>query len=96
MDGPLLMTFKLFSVFEDHVEVATNICMQVLWEVFIFISLGQFPRCRIGASYGKSVLKFIRNCQSGFLKCCVISMTQCFENETLILRQCRFPRGCKK
>lgn len=42
MDGPLLMTFKLFSGFEDHVEVATNICMQVLWEEFILISLGQF------------------------------------------------------
>ena len=66
------MTFKLFSVFEDHVEVVTNICMQALREVFIFISLGQFLRCRIGAFYGKSVLKFIRNCQKCFFKMAVL------------------------
>ena len=56
-----------------------NIHVQVFLWTYIFTSLGYITRSRIAKSYGKSMFKLLKNCQTVFQSICTIlhSFQQC-------------------
>ena len=45
-------------------NAAMEICAYVSWENICFHTLGYVPKSEVSGSYGNSISKFLRNCQS--------------------------------
>lgn len=59
-------TSRLLSSFSNYEKTAIDICMNVFMWIQIFNSFGKIPQSAIPGSYGKSILKFVRNCRTVF------------------------------